>query len=489
MFFHSVRFRLALWFALVLAFVLLLFSLFVYYRTAQDIREYTASRLVSRLRDINAIVLRQYREQAGWYWWREPDADEQNAFVLNDNEILLISDPNGDVVGYWGTVNAVEAARVARTVAQSANGSFLSYTITAKNSPGTRQVDYLFNPAQILYENRQLGWIIVGLPVDQDNQMRGLILTLALAGGLTLLAALAGGYWLANRALWPVKTITRTAREIGETDLTRRLNLTGSDELGELARTFDQMLDRLQAAFTRQRQFTADASHELRTPLSIINLETGRALSGQRSPEAYRRALEVVRSENEFMTSLVEKLLTLARMDSGSANFNNQPHDLSDITLEVIERYAPLAAQHNIRIHTGALPELIVNGDRQYLLQMIGNLIENAIKYSAGEQDAQVWVDIGKAENEQPPQVWLRVTDNGPGIQAEHLPFLFDRFYRVDRARSHNFDVENPDNTPGSGLGLSIVQWIAQAHAGSVSVQSTPGEGSVFEIRLPLVSG
>lgn len=483
------RFRLALWFALVLAFVLLLFSLFVYYRTAVDVRDYTAARLVARLNDINSIVLRQYRKKSGWYWWREPEAKGEAAFVLNQNEVLMISDPQGEVVGYWGAVDSAQAKQIAEFVSAGETGRFMPYTITAPDdsaNTAARSVDYLFNPARIIYENRQLGWIIIGLPVDPDNQMRGLVITLALAGGLTLLAAVAGGYWLADRALWPVKAITRTAQEISETDLSRRLNLQSSDELGELARTFDQMLDRLQAAFNRQRQFTADASHELRTPLSIINLETGRALTGQRSPEDYRRALQIVQSENEFMTGLVEKLLTLARMDSGSSLLNKLPLDLSDLALEVIERHAPLAAQHEVRINTGDLPEVITAGDRQYLLQMISNLVENAIKYSAGDEDAQVWIETGSVVENYQSYAWLMVTDNGPGIDLEQQPFLFDRFYRIDRARSHNFEGTDQEDIPGSGLGLSIVQWIAQSHGGSVLVQSTPGHGSSFEVRLPL---
>jgi signal transduction histidine kinase len=149
----------------------------------------------------------------------------------------------------------------------------------------------------------------------------------------------------------------------------------------------------------------------------------------------------------------------------------------------VIERYAALAAQKGMRLQAGALPELPVYGDRQYLSQMVGNLVENAIKYSPPGADQWVRIETGPGAE---GTARLRVSDNGPGIPAEHLPHIFDRFYRVDSARSLNFDAEDSaKDTPGSGLGLSIVQWIAQMHGGSVTVGSQPGQGTTFEIQLP----
>ena len=156
------------------------------------------------------------------------------------------------------------------------------------------------------------------------------------------------------------------------------------DELGELANTFDGMLGRLQAAFERQRQFVADASHELRTPLTIVNLETSRALASPRKPEDYRHALAIIHSENDFMTALVNDLLTLARMDAGQAVMERLPVDLSDVVLETMERLAPLAARNGVRLEAGELPEAHILGDRQHLVQMVSNLVDNGIKYTTG---------------------------------------------------------------------------------------------------------
>jgi signal transduction histidine kinase len=274
----------------------------------------------------------------------------------------------------------------------------------------------------------------------------------------------------------PVHTITQAARTIGETDLSRRLNMKSKDELGELANTFDGMLGRLQAAFERQRQFVADASHELRTPLTIVNLETSRALASPRKAEDYTHALAVIRSENDFMTSLVNDLLTLARMDAGQANMQSLPVDLSDVALETIERLAPLAARNGVLLEAGDLPEARILGDRQHLIQMVSNLVDNGIKYAAGD-NKKVSIETGTSEG----NAWVSVSDNGPGIAPEHLPHLFDRFYRIDKARTRGDDqTTDPKSPSGSGLGLSIVQWIVKSHGGDVKVESQVGTGTTF---------
>jgi signal transduction histidine kinase len=491
-FFHSVRFRMSLWFVLVLAAVLLVFSSFVYYRTVQDVREQTAARMIGRLRELNTAFLKTYHYYDRWGWWIEPGISVSETFVLQDDEILVISDAKGKAAGAWGAISAQDRDKAASLVVplryDKFNARFFSFELNGLDEKGTQPVDYVLSPAPVMYENRLLGWIIIGQPVDPTGQLPRLRLTLAISATFTLLVALGGGYWLANRALWPVTAITRTAQVISETDLSRRLNLHTRDELGELAGTFDQMLDRLQAAFIRQRQFTADASHELRTPLTIIGLETNRALEGKRSAQEYRQALEVIQCENEFMARLVSELLTLARMDSGQVELKREPLDLSDLALDVIERYAQLAAQKGISLQAGDLPELPIQGDRQYLLQLIGNLVDNAIKYSPPGQDQWVRVETGTYASTAPPAAWLRVSDNGAGISADHLPHIFDRFYRADRVRSHNPDQDSSsDDIPGSGLGLSIVQWIAQVHGGTASVTSQPGRGSAFEVQFPML--
>jgi heavy metal sensor kinase len=322
--------------------------------------------------------------------------------------------------------------------------------------------------------------VIFGGILDPSALVSRFLITLIAGSLLTLAIAVIGGFWLADRAMRPVKTITQAARAISETDLSHRLNMESKDELGELANTFDAMLARLQAAFDRQRQFVADASHELRTPLTIVNLETSRALASRRSQPEYQHALTIIHSENDFMSSLVNDLLVLARMDAGQTTMEKNPLDLSDLAVDTIERLTPLAARNGVTLQAGSLPETCVLGDRQYLLQMLSNLVENAIKYMTGDKK-QVLVETGTADG----TAWIRISDSGPGIAPEHISHLFDRFYRVDKARTRDTDMEaDPGQPSGSGLGLSIVQWIVQAHGGEVRVESTLGLGTTFEVRF-----
>src|SRR5437763_772092 len=288
-----------------------------------------------------------------------------------------------------------------------------------------KENDYRILLTPVLNQNARVASLLVGLP--RHSPIIPFLAIWLFHGTLALLVAAIGGYWLAGKALRPVKMITRTANEINATDLRRRLHLKRRDEFGELAATFDQMLARLEAAFKRQSQFTADASHELRTPLTIIDLEINRALTQLERPEEYRQILEQIQAENEQMTYIVNNLLTLARADTGQLVLQREVVDVSDIALACVERLLSLAQQSHITLSTGTLPELLVCGDPQYLSRMLMNLIENAIKYSSGI-GTRVHVELGCRQER-----WavVRVQDDGPGIAEEHLPSLFERFYRV----------------------------------------------------------
>ncbi len=489
---RSIRLRLALWFVLILAMVMIVFSAFIYIRQVQDLRAVAAARLELKARRLG-IALR-LSEQG--FFSRLPLQPPDNPFtddtLLQADDMLAFLTAKGEVIQSWGPVDDNAVSRLVENVARRlitrrTPGSATFPAMLYSTSP---RKAYLALLAPIASEGKLEGFLLLATPIDPDNHLPRLLISLLLGMALTLAVALAGGFWMADRAIHPVKQITQTARAISETDLNLRLNLDRKDELGELANTFDEMLARLQAAFERQRQFTADASHELRTPLTIIDLETSRALSANRSSQEYLHALKVIQSENQFMIRLVNNLLTLARMDAGQVVLQSEALDLSDVTLEVVERLAPLATKERVKLSVGELPELPICGDRQYLTQMLTNLVENAIKYTTGE-DKRVWVETGRLDSPQGAYAWVRVSDNGPGIPPEHLPHLFDRFYQVDKARTRRDPSQEgegyTDQMPsGTGLGLSIAQWIAQAHGGLIRVQSQVGEGSTFEVSLPL---
>jgi heavy metal sensor kinase len=461
MFVHSIRFRLVMWFTAILALVLVVFSGFIYFSQTRDIRGEAAYRQDRKLRGIITAV-----------------SNSANASIpLQESDVFVLLSSDGKVLASQGVgsqdevLSLVKSAQAAQQENNEEHPESPVYWIADWKADSSHYF-FLVRPVSI---SGRPGFVILGSPFDPYDLNSRLFFTLLLGSLATLAIAIGGGLWLADRAMRPVHTITQAARSISETDLNRRLNMKSKDELGELANTFDAMLARLQTAFERQRQFVADASHELRTPLTIVNLEAGRALASKRNADEYQRALGVIRSENEFMSHLVNDLLMLARMDSGQLAMEMAPLDLSDIALEAVERLGPLAERKNVRLETGDLPEVNIQGDRRYLLQMISNLVENGIKYTGGEEK-NVRVETGLDGN----FAWLRVSNDGEDIPPEHLPHLFDRFYRVDKARSRGED----ESQGGSGLGLSIVNWIVQAHGGEVRVESAPGAGTTFEVRF-----
>jgi heavy metal sensor kinase len=461
-----------LWFTAILAVILFAFSAFLFYsqsRNLQDEAIHEINRKVTVLAETVQVALHQGNGQISI-----PNG------ILRDTDVFILLGSDGQVLASQGAIPAQKAIQIVSAGLQTAPPTNESAAIYW-TSPTSQNYIFIITPLQIHMGINVL--MIFGSILDPNALVRRFLLTLVAGSLLTLAIALAGGFWLADRAMRPVKTITQAARSIGETDLSRRLNMKSKDELGELANTFDAMLARLQAAFERQRQFVADASHELRTPLTIVNLETSRATASRRSPQEYQHALSIIHSENDFMTSLVNDLLMLARMDAGQSTIEKTPLDLSDVVVETVERLTPLATRNGVTLEAGNLPETRIDGDRQYLLQMLSNLVENAIKYTTGD-NKRVSVETGTGGG----SAWVRVSDNGPGIAPEHLPHLFDRFYRVDKARTRDEGTESAPRSPsGSGLGLSIVQWIALAHGGDIRVESTPGSGTSFEVRFPAI--
>jgi len=469
---HSIRFRLVLWFTAILAVILFAFSAFLFYTQSRTLQEEAIHEIDRRVTGLAENVQTALRQGSG-------QISIPNG-LLRDTDVFILLSPDGQVLASQGPIPAQEAIQIVsaglQTVPQTSESPAVYWT-----SPTSQNYAFVITPVQGPLGINFL--IVFGGILDPSALVRRFLLTLVAGSLLTLAIALVGGFWLADRAMRPVKTITQAARTIGETDLSRRINSKSKDELGELANTFDAMLARLQAAFERQRQFVADASHELRTPLTIVNLETSRAITSRRSPQEYQHALSIIHSENDFMTSLVNDLLILARMDAGQTTIEKMPLDLSDVAVETVERLTPLANRNGVILEAGNLPETPISGDRQYLLQMLSNLVENAIKYTTGDKRL-VRVETGTADG----SAWVRVSDTGPGIAPEHLPHLFDRFYRVDKARTRDGGTESDPRSPsGSGLGLSIVQWIAQVHGGEVSVESTLGAGTTFEVRFKAI--
>ncbi len=294
-----------------------------------------------------------------------------------------------------------------------------------------------------------------------------------------LLCAAVGGYWMSARALAPVDQITLTARTIGARNLSNRLEVPQSrDELQRLSETLNGMLERLEKAFRQITQFTADASHELRTPIALMRTEAEITLSQPRSAEEYREAFANVYAELENTSELVEKLLILARADSGKETLQNGRVDLAEILREVCQK-GQILAEHKAITFRQRIPTqpVWIRGDANSLRRLFLILIDNAVRYTPPGGS----VEVAGALNGDDGSAVGTVRDTGIGIASEDLPHIFERFYRADKARSHE--------SGGIGLGLSIGLWIAEAHGGKIEVESSPENGSVFQIHLPLDNG
>ncbi len=324
---------------------------------------------------------------------------------------------------------------------------------------------------------------------------------------VTLLAG-AGGFLLARRALRPVDVMTTSVRRIEAAHLDGRIADPGSeDELGRLARTMNDMLDRLEGAFAEVRRFTADASHELRTPLTILKGEVEVALRTPRDPEEYRKVLESCLEEANRMTRMVDNLLTLTRADAGQLSLERRPVEIGTLLARVVARGRPLGQGRGVAVSLTEGRPATVLGDPDRLEQVFVNLVDNGVKYTpAGGRVTVRWrlaphgvggrgSGVGESRPPLPPipdprpltpgnaaapagRIVVDVEDTGIGISAADREQVFRRFYRVDRARSR---AEG-----GSGLGLAIVESIAEAHGGTVAVESSLGHGSTFTVTLPL---
>jgi heavy metal sensor kinase len=303
------------------------------------------------------------------------------------------------------------------------------------------------------------------------TQLRQLAGALVAIGFGIVVVGFAVGWWLATRALRPIAEISRAAQEISAGDLSQRINASETEsELGQLATVLNSTFTRLDTAFAQQKQFTSDAAHELRTPVSVILTQIQSTLNKERSGAEYRETLEACQRAAQRMRKLIESLLELARLDASQAAAKREPMDLSRCVAECIELVRPLADERKITLDS-ELATAPCTGDTDQLALVITNLLANAVHHN--REGGEVRVSTG-IENS---FATVTVADNGPGIAAEHLPHIFDRFYRADTARTSSQGL--------TGLGLAITKSIVEAHGGMIEVTSELGKGSSFTVRLP----
>lgn len=315
--------------------------------------------------------------------------------------------------------------------------------------------------------------VLVGRSIQGDvASQHGSGWLLAACGWLVLTLGVVGGGWLSGRTLRSLTVMSGTAKNISVENLSQRIDLAETDsELGQLALVLNQTFDRLQSAFEHQLRFTADASHELRTPLAVILSQTELTLTKPRSSDEYRAALETCQRAGRRMRSLIDSLLLLARFDAGHPDLQRGSVDLAEVANESVELLRPLADERKITLRSEVLPMPVI-GDRVRLGQVVTNLLANAIRYN--QEGGRVDVRVERVNG----HAIVSVSDNGIGIPTEDLPHIFDRFYRVDKARTR---AEG-----GTGLGLAICQSVVEAHGGQITARSEPEHGTTLEVRLPL---
>ena len=451
--------RLTAWYFGILAVVLSLFGLAAYFGMRNSIYRTVDEELRAHMEGVRRLIERTVRYEPG-----DLRRELREHSELAGNTLLQVADREGNWLYRSASTDRYEIPRP-----REASG--VPSTLVLNNVP----LRVLSTEIQV---GNQFYFTQAAAPLDDFYSALHRFATLLLVSiPILLLSAAAGGYWMSRRALAPVDQITQTARSISVQNLSSRLSVprTG-DELQRLSETLNSMFERLEAAFKKIIQFTADASHELRTPVAVMRTRTELSLRKPRSAEEYRETVAQVHSELEKTSDLVERLMLLARADYGVEALQLSTADLGEIVREVCSQGRMLseAKEIDFREQIPSRP-VWVKGDAHALRRLFLILIDNAIKYTpkGGRVDVVVGQENGFAIGE--------VRDTGIGIAPEDLPNVFERFYRADKARSRE--------SGGVGLGLSIGRWIAEAHAGTIEVQSSLGGGSIFKLRLPLIDG
>ena len=459
----SIRLRLTLWYTILTAVTMVISSLILYVVLRQTINADTDAFLASKAHDLAAsiqIIPVQSGNQIVHYVAPLPDVDrfaEADVYAQELDATGSVLDESSNMANYGqpmdpsGLVEALHGTPTYRSV-EIRGVRLRVYTMLLK-LPG--------------YPNRVLQ---VARTVDSvETTLTRLQRALLVGDGLVALIACGLGWWMAGSSLRPIVGATKAVQAIGESGrLDQRVSYYGpTDEIGELVFTFNRMLDRLESSIASQRRFVADASHELRTPLTTlrINIEMLRRNPESEPPER-AEVIDDIATEIDRLTRLVHGMLDLARADAG-VHLEKQTVRADEIVRDVVQQVRPSA--DGVALDVGDLLPTEVYASPDYLKQLLLSLVDNALKYTAS--GGHVRLDV------EPDGAWVKfvVADTGQGIAPEELPHIFERFYRSPRVRRER----------GTGLGLSVAQWIAREHGGHIAVESEAGQGSTFTVWLP----
>ncbi|PRX31045.1 heavy metal sensor kinase [Orenia metallireducens] len=458
-FFSRIKVRLTFWYIIILILVLVLFNGVLYWSMENYIHDRVREQLQIQAEKVLREVSKEQEEDGGPYLLKLEEELEEivfkgtiSAFYNQSGELLMGKDVDKVTPKI---IESVESDFLIELEGRGSDEKWVVVTVIAKNN------------------QESIGYLRLARSLtDEEATLNKLITILIFGIPLTLLLASSGGYFLAYKALKPIDQINKTAQAISHSNLSKRIIAKNSDdETGRLIDTLNDLLNRLEEAFSREKRFTSDASHELRTPIAIIRAHAEENLKGERSIKDYRHSLKVIHKQTDYMSHLVGQLLLLARSDMNQQPIEKENLDFTELVEIVIEEMEELALKKDINIDSKVEQGLNLYGDQSMLTQLLINLLDNAIKYT--HPKGSIYIDT-KAKNN---QIKIEIKDTGIGISKEEQAYIFDRFYRVDKSRSRA--------SGGSGLGLSICQWIVKVHKGIIELESEINQGSTFTIYLP----
>ncbi|MGZ3535292.1 MAG: sensor histidine kinase [Thermodesulfobacteriota bacterium] len=478
---RSLRFKLTLWYVLILGVLLTSFSGFLYFTLSKSLYR----DVDNKLKSLAELIASESSSPLSKFSFGTIDQALEASMNLKPiGKFIQVLDESGNIGRKSDNLRNVQLPISLNALKNASKGSNTFETNrTIENTP-LRIMTFPVVENGHVTKIVQIASSLEGV----EDALNKLFLILIISVPSTLILASLGGQFLAHKALKPVDDITQTARMITSKNLNQRMNPPKvKDEISRLIETFNEMISRLDQSFQQMKQFSSDASHELKTPLTILKGEVEVMLRRERTSHEYQQTLKSNLEEINRMSQIVEDLLTLSKADTGEIGLNKEDINLTEILNEVVAQMNRLASSKKLDLSSSNHDEDIhLFGDALRLRELFINLIENGIKYT--EEGGSIRIFLQKVSSARNQSGWLErekgelvkiiVSDTGIGIAQEDQERIFDRFFRVDKARSRE--------QGGSGLGLSICKWIVEAHQGDIEVESELGKGSSFIVRLPL---
>ena len=474
---QSLRFKLTLWYVFILGILLVAFSSFLYLTLSKSLYR----DVDNKLRSLAEFIATESVSPLSKFGFGNIDQTLEASMNLKPvGKFIQVLDESGRIGRKSDNLKHVQLP-ISLNALKNASMGLVTFETNRSLSDTPLRIVTL----PVTEKNQSMRIVQVASSLeDVEDALNTLFLILVITVPSALILTSLGGQFLAYKALKPVDQITQTARMITSQNLNQRIAPPKvKDEISRPIETFNEMITRLDQSFRQIKQFSSDASHELKTPLTILRGEVEVALRKERTPPEYQKVLKSNLEEVHRMAQIVEDLLLLSRADNGEIQLNRKEINLSEILNEMVPQARFLAQPQNLLLQS-LLPEekITILGDSLRIRELLLNLIENAVKYS--EDGGRVTIQLSKQNSAAPGEkgengfAEIRVTDTGIGIAKEDQERIFDRFFRVDKARSRE--------QGGSGLGLSICKWIVEAHQGKITVESDLRKGSSFIVLLPL---